>query len=211
MSKGPFYFVFDLDDTIIKTEDLRNWGNATIAEISKKAVEEIFDLLRKLDAARKRGAPVKIFLLTNNSDIEGYIPRVERWLASEMAEEGGGGAGTKFFDDKLWFGAPNRDGGLKRLADVALMAKEPPSLSPTLASRTWFFDDLDTHVLKTQLPEGHYIVVNPDGGTVGIPNIEEMFPPASGGGRRRSPLARRRSRSHKRRQSKKVGRSRRRR
>ncbi len=188
------YYVFDLDDTIIKTGDLKKWTTASIEDIAAKAVPEIVEFLQKLRTARDAGQPIKIFLLTNNS-AQDYIDKVEAWLENSLEPT----IGKTFFDDKLWFGAPGRNGGLKRLADVALMAGEPATES--LAARTWFFDDMDNHQLMKELPAGHYIVVNPDGQTTGIPTLQV-------GGRRRRVAARGASR---RRRSKKVGRSRRRR
>jgi hypothetical protein len=192
------YYVFDLDDTIIKTGDLKQWTSATIQEIAAKAVPEIVEFLQKLRNARNAGQPIKIFLLTNNS-AQDYIEKVEAWLENPAEPT----IGKTFFDDKLWFGAPGRNGGLKRLADVALMAGEPATES--LAARTWFFDDMDNHQLMNELSAGHYIVVNPDGQTAGIPSLQV------GGWRRRLRQGRGAVSRRKSRTSKKVGRSRRRR
>jgi hypothetical protein len=192
------YYVFDLDDTIIKTGDIKRWTTASIEEIGAKAVPEIVEFLKTLRKAREAGEPVKIFLLTNNS-AEDYIEKVEAWLENPADPT----IGKTFFDNKLWFGAPGRNGGLKRLEDVALMAGEPPTES--LAARTWFFDDMDTHQLMNELPAGHYIVVNPDGQTAGIPSLQV------GGQRRRVRQGRGAVSRRKSRTSKKVGRSRRRR
>lgn len=207
------YYVFDLDDTIIKTGDIRpSWTTAKISDLNTHQVRPVVNLLGDLVRAKREGRPVKIFLLTNNNSEE-YIALVERWLASEFAENAA--AGTKFFDDKMKFGDATRNGGKKRLVDVAMMAKE--EASSDLASRVWFFDDIDNHDLARELPTGHYVVITPDTGNAGVPPTATLLPAAPAGtgagamagGRRR--VRRHLARSRRRRTGKKVGRSRRRR
>lgn len=154
----PFFFVFDLDDTIIRTADIgSNWWSALPETIKSHKVVPVWNLLGNIHALRESGK-AKIFLFTNNSNEE-YILKVDQALAKDY------GTGASFFDRFLKLRDAGRDGDKKRLADVERMVRDSglEDIS-NLAARTYFFDDMDDHVLADELDTSHYIVINPYAG-----------------------------------------------
>ena len=49
----------------------------------------------------------------------------------------------------------------KRLQDVEFMMRQVKKGVGNLANRVFFFDDIPTHVLRTEIPSDHYIQITP--------------------------------------------------
>jgi uncharacterized cupredoxin-like copper-binding protein len=144
--------VWDLDQTIVDNGKF----NERALEIIGKAIE-----------ARKTDKVAAILLLTNNSSVE-FVNEINVSLWETFGK-------VQVFDN-IWTAARNDDGYMnihrendhtgwaaKRLVDVEKMLKEIDENFnvENLANRTYFFDDLLTHVLTKEIPSKNFIHIQP--------------------------------------------------
>jgi hypothetical protein len=200
--EGKPILVFDLDGTIAGNyvNFRNNRANKSIADIQINP--RILEVLRLADAARKSKKIDAIFLLTNNSDIF-YIFMVQYVIgklvsgSSRTEVNAGNGKNMKlydFFDDVMSRNDNRRlraaDGNPpKRLEDVRVMAEELGANTNNLAERVWFFDDIDDHQIRSEIPTGHYIHITPSyrtgvEDTTNLEAIEAFLKEANVGGGR---------------------------
>jgi len=149
--------VWDLDDTLVYTNKE--------SELNLEALE----IIHKAHMSNKVSA---ILLLTNNSD-QRYIRMAEIALVNMY---------NSLYDDNIYYmfdsvytSEKRPDGeyvyprvndngwAAKRLEDVENMLKGLKLSSEDLRSRTYFFDDLDTHILTRELPEDNFILMKRSG------------------------------------------------
>jgi hypothetical protein len=156
--------VWDLDQTLISGPDGRMNDNA----------------LACMNRAFSSPKFTANFLLTNNSS-ERFINMCHIALTgryNELFPDNQRG----FLFDIMYTASQNPDGSYKdprvidetvpierrstghaakRLEDVKTMLNEIDVNAPLDPSRVFFFDDLPNHIIRTQLPEGHYIQITP--------------------------------------------------
>ena len=184
--------VWDLDQTLISGEDGYLNDNAL------KCMNRAF-LSPNFSAN---------FLLTNNSD-QGFINMAHIALTQRYNElypnnqrgflfdvmytasqtPNGFYRDPRVLDETVPF--ENRTPGhlAKRLQDVKNMLREIDFDRDLDPSRVFFFDDLPHHILRTELPEGHYILITPPFGrrledTTNYSKVYEHLP-QNGGSRKK--------------------------
>jgi hypothetical protein len=145
MDAKKLILVWDMDQTLIgnNVDSEKLIFNDAALHILSKAIEK----------------KCIIFLLTNNPADE-YIQKFHIALSLKLKV-------SYVFDGMMTATDSDRvlDAGgvpIKHLQDIKiLMDRSENSYDETLASRVYFFDDIPNHVLATELPEGHYIVIKP--------------------------------------------------
>lgn len=156
-------FVFDLDQTIVDSQNFQSYRT-----LDKILIHDVVVLLGDLARARTAGQIVGIFLLTNNAS-QAYIYHVEQQLLRLFPQDKSYHT-QKFFDAVLHrhsksrtpVGSPDPEKGLSDVRTLLDMVGEPYK-QDSLANRVWFFDDLPNHKIRKELPLTHYIVVQPHG------------------------------------------------
>jgi len=164
------FFVWDLDQTLAH----RNGNNTYVNLRALRCMNKLFN-------SPRYGANL---LLTNNSST-GYIDYIHNSLTkiyNEMFPEeeedllfdniytavrknNGSYSTPRVLDESVpeWARTPNHLA--KRLEDVASMLDgigiESYGSLDSLAHRVFFFDDLPNHIIRSELPEGHYIQITP--------------------------------------------------
>ena len=146
MDAKDIILVWDMDQTLL--------GNRVDSE------KLIFNdaALHILRAALEKKST--IFLLTNNpADI--YINRFHIALSYRLrVHHVFDGIMTATDQDRI---VDTSGVAIKHLQDIKILMDRAGKKydETTLASRVYFFDDIPNHVLLTELPEGHYVVINP--------------------------------------------------
>ena len=136
--------VWDMDQTLIgnsiDTNDLL--FNPKALEVLKRAIE--------LRPSRVSG----IFLLTNNP-ADTLINLFHIKLAYKLRV-------PYVFHGIMTATDQNRDVGLhKRLVDIKELIERSSLDITNLENRVYFFDDVPDHVLRSELPDNHYIQITP--------------------------------------------------
>jgi hypothetical protein len=143
--------VWDMDQTLIG-----NGVESSYLLFNPKAIN-ILKRALNLRPARVRA----IFLLTNNSADE-LIKEFHRKLSYNLRV-------PFVFDQIMTATDPDRlptkpdFGPPKRLEDViTLLRRDKAEFDPaTVANRIYFFDDVQDHAIRSELPEDHYIQITP--------------------------------------------------
>jgi hypothetical protein len=155
MADEGLILVWDMDQTIISDRPFI-WNNNALNLIKR--------------AVLSKPKVTAIFLLTNNPN-DPFIDAITDAITDSMDFPDEMNI-MNVFDGIMSATDPTRipstdprypPGGLKRLEDIMMlmMRKRLPFNPATLKDRVYFFDDLPNHVLKEQLPEGHYIQIVP--------------------------------------------------
>lgn len=179
--------VFDLDQTLIDTNALLQASDSRVNPIhlNRTIIERVLRPAVQLRESKK-GVDA-IFILSNNSS-DSYIKMVMIEIGSILGV-------SNVFDSFMGRYDSYREGGNlenpdKRLKDVDNMLREmyPEVSRENIGNRTYFFDDLPSHKIRQEIPEGHYIVVggftadSPD--TTDYSAITSLLSNAVGGRRR---------------------------
>lgn len=143
--------VWDMDNTLSGEYSDRITLNPNAIRILQKALD-----------AKRTGTVSAIFLLTNNSDIH-YIEKVRIELLKRLglAENIPSPAPFDYIMPRQHTNRPQSMDPPKRLEDVEFMMREARKKTGNLANRTYFFDDIPTHVLRNEIPQDHYIQITP--------------------------------------------------
>ena len=174
-------FVFDLDETIMKSDkmlrELRNrFGDP--AQLSKYEIQPVVKILELLAELRRKGKIDVILLLTNNQDVN-YVMNIDSHLLRKFGEEYKSIYADKleslksykqsfFFDNIHWLGSKqrplNKSTQYKKIEDVRAMLSEiqynkyknmevqnESTISDPLKDHIVFFDDNTMHPLHEDL------------------------------------------------------------
>lgn len=161
--------VFDLDETIVSHKDL-------------SLNEKIIDILKVANQKKVTGEVEAILMLTNNADQQ-FIDIIHKKLKESI------GVNTDIFDNihdrttktrkynptpnattRALMGIANNTkqyyGYIKYWNDILLMLNEigyryTEKDKENILNRTYFFDDMDNHILVQELPEKHFIHITP--------------------------------------------------
>jgi hypothetical protein len=170
--------VWDMDNTISGEYSDRITLNPNAIRILQKAID-----------AKRTGTVSAIFLLTNNSDME-YIDKVRIELLKRLGLPENSPSPTPFeyIMPRQHTNRPQSFDPPKRLEDVEFMMREVRKKAGNLKKRTYFFDDIPTHVLRTEIPQDHYIQITPPfiaglADHTDYSTIERSLSPYSGGRR----------------------------
>jgi hypothetical protein len=189
MLQDGLVLVWDMDSTLV--------GNYVDPEGPEpiKFNDRAVAILNLAVEARKRGKVAAIFLLTNNSD-DRFIQAVKFLLSQKVSS-------PKVFDytmQRYHQARPLSADPPKRLKDVEFMMKQIKKSTDNLSQRVFFFDDRPDHLIRNEIPEGHYIQITPPY----EPNVQDQtnFKPINAaikafGGRRTRNRRRRTNRTRK--------------
>jgi hypothetical protein len=176
--------VWDLDNTIVGEYSDQRSTTADELVLNPKAV----DLLRRIVDARDKDIISANLLLTNNADYF-FVKVVELTLAMKFKKN----HYRIVFDSIMTRNHPSRaksDDPPKSLKDIEYMLKEQGLPIDNLAQRVIFIDDKATHLIRNEIPSGHYIQVTPpfvrggeDRTDYGI--LEKILESTKGGGKHR--------------------------
>ena len=149
MSNG-LVLVWDMDATLV--------GNYIDPEGPEPLLfnERALAILKRATEARKTGKVAAIFLLTNNSD-DKFIRLVKFQLSQRL----GVPLVFNYAMQRYHPARPLSQDPPKRLQDVEYMMKEIRKPTDNLAERVFFFDDRGDHVIRSEIPEDHYIQITP--------------------------------------------------
>jgi hypothetical protein len=163
-----YTFVFDMDQTLVDYD-----------KVKKEIVlnTKIIELLRKIQEGRFTGITDAVFLYTNNPD-EKYVYTVEGVIEDEIP-------GFKF-DDMMWAKDERRSSYRiykevnppKLLEDIETMLDDKNILKDAayLKNNVFFFDDIPTHYIRSEIKDGNYIHIYPPFTTITEPD-EEIYKP----------------------------------
>lgn len=143
--------VFDLDDTLIFHDYMR---------LNHELVGLLYELVKKRD--EKNGVKA-ILLLTNNGDSD-FIRLINDIITDEIYGTNGKKSKQKLFDYILWRYHPARNGTkenpTKSMDDVKYMMNEI-GIPFSEDTQIYFYDDLEGHVLQSEIPKSNFIHVKP--------------------------------------------------
>ena len=163
-----YTFVFDMDQTLVDYD--RKEKNVVLNN-------KLIELLKKIYEARSMGVTDAVLLYTNNPD-EKYIYMVEGMIEDEIP-------GFQF-NDMMWAKDERRSSYTiyknsnppKLLEDVKRMLEDNNIYKDDfyLRNNVFFFDDIPSHYIRSEILPDHYIHINPPFTTTTEPD-EEIYKP----------------------------------
>lgn len=162
--------------------------------LNPRALEIIYKAL----AAKSTGRVSAIGLFTNNGN-EDFISLIKSAIGKTIGAE-------SIFDFTITANRPNQTLGKNgQLVKTLAQIQEVLPTLDNLENRVYFFDDMPDHVIREEIPVGHYIQITPPF-TLGVQDTTNWvpietalayLPPSSKGGRRRRRAAKKSRRRNK--------------
>jgi hypothetical protein len=171
---GGLVLVFDLDNTLIDTMDMETMkGDDQIIRdaLNKKIINLVLNPA-EIFRSEYPGSVDAILLLTNNNDSE-YVSRVCKVIAEMIQYRGSNFRSIRnaenssisnnyplFFDYIMMRQNKHRNKPLeKNIGLVKTMLTALKINTDNLKERTFFFDDQEHPVMRSELADGHYIKI----------------------------------------------------